>query len=70
MDNFIEIITKFVLIILLLVIIAFLTGVPTMLLWNYLMPYLFGLHKINFWQAICMNLLCSSLFSSSVKTPN
>ena len=68
MDDFFDIITRFIMIILLIMIIAFLAGAPTMWLWNYLMPYLFDLPKINFWQAICINMLCGILFGSGIKT--
>ncbi len=34
---------------------------PTMLLWNWLMPVIFGLTKIGFWQALGLNLLGSLL---------
>jgi hypothetical protein len=37
-------------------------GLPTMLLWNWLMPEIFGLPEITFWQAIGLNMLASILF--------
>jgi hypothetical protein len=37
-------------------------GYPLMLLWNWLMPELFGLPLITFWQAIGLNLLSTILF--------
>ena len=42
--------------------IALALGAPVMLLWNAVMPVVFGLTKITFWQAIMLNLLCSVLF--------
>ena len=33
-----------------------------MWLWNQLMPAIFGLHAINFWQALGMLVLCKILF--------
>jgi hypothetical protein len=33
-----------------------------MLLWNWLMPNIFGLPEITFWQAIGLNLLSTILF--------
>lgn len=47
------------------VIAAILFTLPTMWLWNYLMPDLFGLKEIDFWQALCLNLLSGILFKSS-----
>jgi hypothetical protein len=38
---------------------------PTMLLWNWLMPDLFGLHYITFYQALGLNLLVNILFKPS-----
>lgn len=38
---------------------------PFMLLWNWLMPVIFGLCKISFWQAFGLMILCSFLFKSS-----
>lgn len=37
-------------------------GVLVMLLWNWLMPELFSLPNINFWQAAGLLLLCKILF--------
>ena len=37
-------------------------GYPLMLLWNWLMPTLFGLPFITFWQAVGLNFLASILF--------
>ena len=39
-----------------------LAALPVMLLWNWLMPDLFGLASINFWQALGVSALCSLLF--------
>ncbi|MBU0954154.1 MAG: TMEM208 family protein [Spirochaetes bacterium] len=41
---------------------AFAFGWLVMLLWNWLMPELFGLKKIGYWQAWGLFLLCSILF--------
>jgi hypothetical protein len=37
-------------------------AMPVMLLWNWLMPDLFGLASINFWQALGVSALCGLLF--------
>lgn len=47
-----------------LVLFTLLLGLPIILLWNWLMPILFGLPTITFWQACGLNLLCSFLFKS------
>lgn len=41
---------------------ALLIGFPTMWLWNYVMPTIFGLTKITFWQAFALNCLAGILF--------
>ena len=44
-------------------------GGPLMLLWNWLMPTIFGLTEITFWQACGLQLLATILFkSTSLKT--
>ena len=50
--------------ILMLAVILF--GYPTMLLWNWLMPSLFGLPYITFWKACGINLLASILFKPTI----
>lgn len=50
----------------LLVVIALIVALPVMLLWNWLMPTLFGLMKISFGQAVGLNLLCGCLFRTNV----
>jgi len=49
---------------------AILFSLPTMLLWNWLMPVIFGLIKINIWQALGLNLLCGILFRSNSSSSN
>ena len=49
----------------LLVLIALLTGVPVYFLWNAIVPDIFGLPTITFWQALGLSVLCSLLFKNS-----
>lgn len=51
----------------LLTVIALLTALPIMWLWNWLCPELFGLPIIGFWQALGLSLLSGCLFRSSMK---
>lgn len=44
-------------------IICLFLGLPIMLLWNWLMPIIFGLGKITFWQAVGLNFLSGVLFN-------
>lgn len=41
---------------------ALICGGLTMLLWNWLMPGIFSLPEINFWQAVGLLVLCKILF--------
>lgn len=44
-------------------------AIPTMLLWDYTVPYLFpGTKEIDFWHAMTLVVLCSLLFKSSVSS--
>ena len=43
-------------------------GFPLMIVWNWLMPSIFGLPEITFWQAIGLNLLSTILFKPTIKT--
>ena len=45
--------------------VALLFALPTMWLWNALMPDIFGLTQITFWQALGLNLLSGFLIKSS-----
>lgn len=45
-----------------LVLAAVLSALPVMLLWNALIPVIFGLTKITFWQALGLEVLCGLLF--------
>jgi len=44
---------------------SLLFALPTMILWNWLMPSIFGITKIGFWQAWGINFLSGILFKSS-----
>jgi hypothetical protein len=43
-------------------------GAPLMLLWNWLMPEIFGLPYIGFWQACGLQLLATLLFKPIIST--
>ena len=49
----------------LIILISLLLGLPLMLLWNWLMPIIFLLPKIGFWQAVGLNILSGILFKSN-----
>lgn len=65
MNNFITTTITFIGV---LILAALLLSLPTLLLWNWLVPEILGLPPINFWQAIGINLLCGVLFRSSNTT--
>ena len=49
----------------LIVLVGFILGFPLMFLWNWLMPMLFNLPTITFWQAVGLNLLSGILFNKT-----
>ena len=49
----------------LLVLVTLVFALPTMLLWDWLMPELFGLKEITLFQAWGLNFLCGILFKSN-----
>ena len=49
-----------------LILACMLFGGPLMLLWNWLMPTIFGLPYITFWQACGLQLMAALLFKSNI----
>jgi hypothetical protein len=47
-----------------------LLGLPLQLLWNWLMPDLFNLPYISFWQAVGLNLMAAILFRPTTTIKN
>jgi hypothetical protein len=47
-----------------IVLFVFICGEVVMHLWNWLLPTLFGLRQITFWQGLGLMLLCRILFGS------
>lgn len=50
----------------LLILSALLLAIPTMLLWNALLPHLFDTPHINLYEALGINILSGILFKSNV----
>ena len=50
----------------LLILSALLLAIPTMLLWNALLPHLFGTPHIGLYEAVGINILSGILFKSNV----
>lgn len=44
---------------------ALITTIPVWLLWNWLMPFIFGLPQVTIFQAWGLMVLCGLLFKSS-----
>jgi hypothetical protein len=55
---------------LIVAIVALLGGVFVMLLWNWLMPMLFHLPAIDFWQGWGISCLCGLLFKGTTTVNN
>lgn len=65
MDTILEFLVLGVVVVGILFGISLLFALPTMILWNWLMPAVFGITKIGFWQAWGINFLSGILFKSS-----
>jgi len=64
-----ETIAKVLLTLGLIALLGILLGLPLQLLWNWLMPTIFNLPTITFWQAMGLNIMASILFKdNSIKT--
>jgi lipopolysaccharide export LptBFGC system permease protein LptF len=57
----------FMIITLIIMIVALLLGIPLMILWNWLMPSIFELREISFWEAVGLNILSGILFNKIYK---
>ena len=53
---------------LIIVLVAAILGFPLMWLWNWLMPSIFSIPEITFWQALGLNALSTILFKPSINT--
>lgn len=62
MNGFLETVVSFLIGLLLIFVVALIIAFPVMWVWNWVIPGVFGLIKINFWQAFGINLLCGLLF--------
>lgn len=60
--NFFTNLATFIIALVFVAIFALILALPVMWLWNWIMPAVFGLIKITFWQALGINLLCGFLF--------
>jgi hypothetical protein len=46
-------------------IVSLVAAIPTYYLWNWLMPTIFGITKVTFWQAWGINFLTGILFKNT-----
>lgn len=65
MDKIFDALATFLTAALIIVLVAIMLTFPVMWLWNWLMPMIFGLMELDFWQTLGLSLLCSFLFKSS-----
>lgn len=66
MGKFLSIVGAVVVSIVIACVVALISAIPVYFLWNWLMPDLFGLSAITFWQSAGISLLCECLFKSHV----
>ena len=60
-----ETITRVLLALGVIALLGILLGLPLQLLWNWLMPTIFNLPTITFWQAMGLNIMTSILFKDN-----
>jgi len=60
-----ETVTRVLLALGLIALLGILLGLPLQLLWNWLMPTIFNLPTITFWQAMGLNIMTSILFKDN-----
>lgn len=60
-----EVIVKIILVAILALISGVLMSIPVWLLWNAVIPDVFKLPEITFWQAMGISILASCLFQNS-----
>jgi len=53
-----------------IILIVMLLGYPLYFLWNQLMPSIFGLRTITFWEAVGLNLMAAILFRPTTTIKN
>lgn len=51
-------------------VLGLLIAFPVMWLWNWIVPDIFSLHTITYWQAYGLYLLCAILFQSNGSSSN
>jgi hypothetical protein len=67
-NDIIETIGSVLAAILMIVLVALILGFPLMWLWNWLMPGIFNLPEITFWQALGLNVLSTLLIKPTTNT--
>jgi hypothetical protein len=55
-------------IVLLVIVVGLFMSIPVWILWNWLMPDIFNLSRITFFQALGLSLLSSCLFKNSTSS--
>lgn len=71
MGKFLEVLVTIIGIFVIAFLLDLLLAWPFMLLWNWLMPMIFGLTTLTFWQSFGLMLLASFLFKgNSTNTSN
>ena len=67
-DNFFEGCFIAIIAILFRIVVLFIFSVPVMYLWNWLMPAIFNLPIVNFWQTVGIMLLLNLMIPNHVVT--
>ncbi len=65
METVVKFVAGLAVVMLMFVVFAAILALPVMWTWDYVMPALFGLPEVTFWQALWGTLMCRFLFTSS-----
>ncbi len=65
METFLKAVVGVVAVIGMFIVIAGILALPVMWMWDYVMPDVFGLPEVTFWQALWGTLLARFLFTDS-----
>ena len=68
MDDFGEALVISLGLIVVVLILGLIAAFPVMWLWNFVMPAVFGLTRITFWQAFALYVLSNLLFKSASRS--
>lgn len=62
METFMKVILGALMVVVVALLVGMLMALPVMWCWNYVMPDIFGLPELGFWQALWGTVMCKFMF--------